>query len=140
MRVVLDANVLISARLSPLGASARLLGAFTDGRFELVLSPGLLDELAGVLAREKFRRWLTEQEAIAFIAALRAQATIVQDPPATPGTTVDPDDDYLIALAHAAGADYLISGDQHLTRLTNPRPPVLTPRALLQQLDQSQPQ
>jgi len=41
----------------------------------------------------------------------------------------------LEALARATGADYLLSGDQHLTELADPRPAVLTPRALLDQLE-----
>jgi putative PIN family toxin of toxin-antitoxin system len=57
-RVVIDSNVLISARLSPRGAPGRLLAAWLDGRFEMIASPALLAELAGVLERPKFRRWL----------------------------------------------------------------------------------
>jgi predicted nucleic acid-binding protein len=34
VRAVLDSNVLISARLAPLGASARVLRAFKEGRFD----------------------------------------------------------------------------------------------------------
>ena len=41
----------------------------------------------------------------------------------------------LEALARATGADYLLSGDQHLTELADPRPAVLTPHALLDQLE-----
>ncbi len=52
-----------------------------------------------------------------------------------PGLTADPDDDYLVALARAAGADYLVSGDRHLLELTDPEPPVLTPREFLALLE-----
>jgi hypothetical protein len=39
--------------------------------------------------------------------------------------------------AHARdGADYLVSGDRHLTGLTDPHPPVLTPRQFLARLDE----
>jgi predicted nucleic acid-binding protein len=48
--------------------------------------------------------------------------------PVKPGLSPDPDDDYLIALARIAKADYLVSGDRHLTAISNPIPPVLTPR------------
>lgn len=50
-RVVVDPNVLISARLSPGGTPARLLTAWMEGQFELVVSPALLVELTGVLDR-----------------------------------------------------------------------------------------
>lgn len=38
-RVVIDSNVLISARLSPRGSPGRLLAAWLDGRFELIAKP-----------------------------------------------------------------------------------------------------
>jgi putative PIN family toxin of toxin-antitoxin system len=76
VRVVLDSNVLISARLEPRGPSAKLLRAWTEGKFELVVSPQLLDELADVLGRERLRRWLTEEEASVFVASLRRAATV----------------------------------------------------------------
>lgn len=72
------------------------------------------------------------RRAVAQIAQL---AELHDDPPPESGLTSDPKDDYLVALARATGADYLISGDQHLTELANPRPAVLTPRALLDQLE-----
>lgn len=134
LRVVFDPNVLISARLSPRGTAAKLLGALTDGRFQLVVSPTLLDELVGVLERPKFRRWLTVEEAHAFVDALRTGASLLDDPPATPGVTPDPKDDYLVALARAARADRLISGDPDLTGLADADPPVLAPRAFLDEL------
>lgn len=134
-RVVIDPNVLISARLSPRGTPARLLAAWTDGRFELVISPALLAELSGVLQRPKFRRWLTPDEAHAFVHTLRTGASMIADPPARPGVTPDPGDDYLVTLARAAGADWLISGDAHLTALVDPEPPVLNPATFLAQFD-----
>jgi uncharacterized protein len=131
----LDCNVLVSARLSPEGASAQLLRAAAQGRFELIVSVELLGELTDVLARERFRRWFSAEEAHAFVAALQLAARFVNDPPAEVGITADPDDDYLVALARAAHADYLVSGDRHLTQLPDPDPPVLTPRAFLELLD-----
>ena len=126
--------MLVSARLSPLGASAKLLRAAAEERFELVISPELLTELTDVLARDRFRRWFSAQEAEAFVDTLRLAATMVADPPAEVGLTPDPDDDYLVSLARVAQADYLVSGDRHLTQLSNPDPPILTPRAFLELL------
>jgi predicted nucleic acid-binding protein len=53
---------------------------------------------------------------------------LIDDPPARPGLSPDPDDDYLVALARAGAADYLVSGDRHLLGMADPEPPVLTPR------------
>jgi len=51
------------------------------------------------------------------------------------GVAPDRDDDYLIALARAAHADYLVCGDRHLLGLADPVPAVLTPREFLDLLE-----
>jgi len=56
VRAVLDPNVLVSAAISPAGPPRQILTAWTDERFELIVSSALLAELAEVLARPKFRR------------------------------------------------------------------------------------
>ena len=134
MRAVLDSNVLISARLQPVGPSGLVVRAWTEEAFELVVSPGLLEELHGVLSRERFRRWVTTDEVDAFVAGIRVDAIVLDDPPAEAGLTPDPDDDYLVALARSAEADHLVSGDRHLLDLVDPHPPVLSPRAFLELL------
>lgn len=128
MRAVLDPNVLISALISPAGAPREIVTAWTQGSFDLVASPLLLDELRNVLARPRFRRWVSAATVAEYVKGLTDAATIIDDPPLMPGLSPDPDDDYLIALARVAEADYLVSGDRHLTAISDPIPPVLTPR------------
>lgn len=135
MRAVLDPNVLVSAAISPNGPPRQILTAWADERLELIISPAVLDELADVLARPKLQRFITTTLAVAFIDGLATDAVIVRDTPDPPGLSPDPDDDYLIALARAANADYLVSGDRHLLDLAEPDPPVLTPRQFVDLLD-----
>lgn len=134
LRAVLDPGVLISAVISPRAAPAALVRVWRANRFELVVSPALLDELMTVLLRSKFRRYLTEDQASSLVIELETAGTKTDDPDDRPAVTADPDDDYLVALAIAAQADALISGDRHLTALVKPAVPVLTPRAFLNQL------
>ncbi len=135
-RAVLDPGLLIAALLSPPGTPAKLLHAWLEGRFELVVSAALLDELRRVLQRPKFRPHVTRQESVAFVEGLRRLATLAGDPPVTAGVTPDPGDDYLVALAQSAGVHCLVSGDDDLVRLQL-RPPVLTPRSFLALLETS---
>lgn len=128
LRAVLDVGVLVAALLSRDGAPALVLDRWRNGDFDLVASPALLGELDRVLARPKFRAYLTEDEAAAYVAALARQAVVVDDPPAEAGLTPDPGDDYLVALALAARADALVSGDSHLAAFA------VTPRVFLEQL------
>jgi predicted nucleic acid-binding protein len=69
-----------------------------------------------------------------YVDALASSASRFPDPPPQPGLTSDPGDDDLVALARAAQAGVLVSGDDHLVGLANPRPPVMTPRAFVDAL------
>ncbi len=130
MRAVLDANVLISAILSPRGTPARLILAWQAGAFDLVVSPLLLAEVRRALAYPKLERLVPPADADAFVAWLAAAAELAADPAGPPPVrSEDPDDDYLIALAAAERA-LLVSGDAHLTSLA-PRVPVRTPAEFL---------
>jgi putative PIN family toxin of toxin-antitoxin system len=123
--------VLIAALISGNGAPRALLWSWLEGAFELVACPLLLAELERVLLRPKFRAYVTAREVRTYVALLYRLAAVHPDPQVTRGLTPDPGDDYLVALARAAAAHFLVSGDSHLTRISRPQPPVLTPRAFL---------
>ena len=122
MRAILDVNVLISALISPSGSPARLLLAWQEGRFELIVSPALLAELRRALAYQKLERLIPPADADAFVAWLSRTALLARDaavPP--PIREADPDDDYLLALAAEQRAE-LVSGDGHLLALAGDCP------------------
>jgi putative PIN family toxin of toxin-antitoxin system len=122
VRAVLDVNVLISALLSPSGSPARLLLAWQAGRFELVVSPLLLAELRRALAYPKLARLVLPADADAFVAWLSRSAVLAPDatiPP--PVRSVDPGDDYLLALAAEQRAT-LVSGDAHVLNVAGDFP------------------
>lgn len=134
MRAVLDPNVIVSALLSPTGAPARVLRAWIDGAYELIVSPALLDELERVLAYPKIVERVTESEAAEMIALLRHGVTQVDDPSDGPSTrSPDSDDDYLVALAEHTRA-MIVSGDKHLLGLGR-QFPVASPRAFVDRLN-----
>lgn len=131
-RVVLDCNVFASALLSPTGAPAQILDQWADGDFDLVVSPLLLAELEAVLSRPKFHTSIDKVHIDVLLTGLVEDAVLVEDPPMRAGLTPDPGDDYLVALAQKAGVQCIVSGDTHLTQLTDVIPPVLTPREFLE--------
>lgn len=126
--------MLISGLISGKGVPRSLLWLWLEGSFELIVCPALLAELERVLLRPKFRPYVTAQEVRAYVTLLQRLSSIQPDPEVEVGLTPDPGDDYLIALARAAGAHFIVSGDPHLTELKQAKPPVLTPRAFLRQL------
>jgi putative PIN family toxin of toxin-antitoxin system len=133
-RVVLDPAVLVSALISSTGHPATLWRAVLDHRVETVVCPRLLAELAGVLERPKFRRYATMVEAHAFVAEVARYGQAVPDPASVPRASRDPDDDYLVALARAAGVGALVSGDRDLTEMADPDPRILTPAQAVDRL------
>jgi putative PIN family toxin of toxin-antitoxin system len=138
LRAVLDANVIISASLSPSGTPAHVLRAWLDGRFELIVSPLLLAELERAFAYPKIRRRVPAEDAQAVVDWLRRAATMAIDPGDPPPIrSVDPGDDYLLALAAAEHA-VLVSGDDHLLSLAG-KVPVYAPVTFMARLDDTQP-
>ena len=126
--------MLVSGLISARGAPRRLLLLWLEGSFELITCPALLAELERVFLRPKFRSYVTVHEVRAYVALLRRLTSVELDPKVIAGLTPDPGDDYLVALAGAAGAHFLVSGDRHLTEIKQARPPVLTPRLFLRKL------
>ncbi len=138
MRVVADANVLVSAALgrSPDSPPVRIVQAALDGRIELVMSPALLAEMVDVLSRPRIRMRISAEDAQRFLGDVAAQALVFADPDDPPGVCRDPDDDYLVALAAIASADVLVTGDDDLLAVEPDQiaVEVLTPRHLIERL------
>ena len=83
-----------------------------------------------MLRRDKFRRYLDLDEVSAGIRLLLDEGQMVPDPSGPPPVRCsDPDDEYLIAIAHRQGAA-LVSGDRHLLDLAG-KIPVFSPSEFL---------
>lgn len=132
MRAVLDPNILIAALLSRSGTPAQLVSRWLAGEFELVASEKLIAELERALAYRKLRTRISPEEAARFVAVLRRGAVLAPDPAQQPPRSIDPGDDYLIALAEQERA-VLVSGDQHLLALAGELP-IRTARTFLDDL------
>ena len=114
-RYVLDTNTLVSALLfehsTPGQAFRRALK-----RGEILVSPSTLEELAEVLQREKFDRYVTAAEHEEFLEAFVERTTFIE-PTEEIRICRDTKDDKFLELAVSGGAVYLISGDNDLRSL-----------------------
>ena len=136
-RAVVDVNVLVSALLRHDTGPADVLRAWRDGLFELVVSPKLLAEFVHVTTRPALARRINPIALDRLIAALQAEIGDFGDPePPDRVVGADPKDDYLVALARAAGAHAIVTGDRHLLDVDGLRPPALMPRTFLAWLDE----
>ncbi|MEW6688759.1 MAG: putative toxin-antitoxin system toxin component, PIN family [Pseudomonadota bacterium] len=116
MRVVLDTNLFLSALLSAHGPPARIVEAWRARRFELVSSLDQIEEFKRAARYEKVRRYVSRGAVGKTVNGLRSADVLLRR--VSRGTaSPDPEDEYLLSMAIAAGADYLVSGDAALLRL-----------------------
>lgn len=111
MRVVLDTNVLLSAVMKRETPPARLYQAWREGRFVLLTCETQLDEIRDVSRHAQVRARLRPARVGSLVNELRQLATVLEP---EDGITVseDPHDDFLLGLAVAGQADYLVTGDK----------------------------
>ena len=119
IRAVLDANVFVSAVLSPQGQPAEVLRAWRAEQFHLVVSAAILEEVERVFRYPKIvRRHAWSTDAIRLFIEDLAHLAIL-----TPGAltlrviTEDPADNRYLECAVEGEAGYVVSGDQHLLRV-----------------------
>jgi uncharacterized protein len=112
LRVIFDTNIYISTLIKPSGAAAKAYTLWSnDKRFSLLTSETQLDEFRRVSRYHELKALISSQRAGAMVNKLRLRATLI---PKTEIINIakDPDDDFLLAIALAAKADYLVSLDQ----------------------------
>ena len=111
MRVILDTNILVAALISPTGPPAAILQAFLDERSTLVTCEPQFEEFKRVTRDPALRKRVKPAEAGTLVNELRVLALIPKGLPKVERSS-DPHDDFLLALAEAASADYLVTGDK----------------------------
>lgn len=132
MRVVLDTNVLVSALFFG-GVPRLVLEAWSDDRFELMLTPAIFDEYLATCARLAASR--PELEYAEMLATIVGHGTLIADGMVPGSITSDPDDDKFFICARDAGA-IIVSGDRHLLEASGwEGVRVLLPRAFLDSID-----
>jgi putative PIN family toxin of toxin-antitoxin system len=116
LRFVFDTNAVVSALLIEDSISRRAFDRASDrGRF--LLSLPVLAEINEVLGREKFRKYITEDEAKRFLAAFVRKAEWVEVNVKISASR-DPSDNILLELAVSGEATHIITGDKDLLALS----------------------
>jgi uncharacterized protein len=113
-----DANVLASSAVArPGGTLATIVRAWFSGRYEVVRSEHIHDELRRSLEKPYFANRLSRADRLAFAEHVRAKARAAEITVAVSGVATHPEDDLVLATAVSAGADYLVTGDRKLQAL-----------------------
>ncbi len=111
MRVVLDANVLVSGFPAERGVLSEILMAWSTMAFELVISEHILMKSVSSWNKPYYRRRYSQGEIHETLMVLRAQATMVVPVDDVHRVAPNEEDDLVLATAVAGQADYLVTGD-----------------------------
>lgn len=138
MRVIVDTNILLSALINPHGLPANLIDAWRAARFELVTSRDQLLELGEVARRPALRKYIVPARVGRFMNDLRELSAVLGRLPRVDRSR-DPGDNFLLAMAEASEADYLVTGDKRdvLSLSSHGRTHIVTVRQLLAVLNLS---
>jgi putative PIN family toxin of toxin-antitoxin system len=111
-RIVLDTNVLISRLLKPTATLASIvIKASSEGT--IITSQATFDELAEVIRRFVARGYITDKEAVEYLAAYKMRTEWIPILEHIKACR-DPKDDKFLELAVNGNASYLVTGDKDL--------------------------
>lgn len=134
LKVVIDTNVFISGLIkSP--SCRKIIKAFAETKFRLVISPQILDELLGVISRPKFHNLITKETAEKLIETIKTQAILVKPTQRFEVIKDDASDNRFLEAAFESEADFIVSEDKHLLSVKSFHPPIITPNEFLKRLN-----
>ncbi len=121
-RIVIDTNILVSAILTPKGNPAKILKLVLEGKFTLIISPAILEETQQVLRYPRLvklmkKNKITRKEVYDFLGKMSKIAVITPGKIEIDAIPDDPADNKILACGLEGEADFIISGDHHLTDL-----------------------
>ena len=134
MRVVLDANVYISALIRPEGPPGQIVERFLRERsFELVLSRAIVEETLQAFAYPRVHKYIRDAvDPEQWFEDVVVLAQLVAGDYGVAGVSRDPDDDKYLAAALEGGASLVVTGDPDLLAVEEYEAVrFVTPRAFL---------
>ena len=137
LRAVLDANVYVSAALRPEGPPGRIIERLLrNAAFEIVLAPGIIDEVLQALSYPKAQRLIRRDlDPTLWFEDIIVLANLVVCTRTVSGVCSDPDDDKYLAAALEGRAAFVVSGDRDLLMLGEYEGVrIVSPRAFLDSL------
>jgi hypothetical protein len=119
LKVVLDADIFVSAVLKPHSDLAKIFELVSEDKIKLILSEDILSEIKAVLlypkikkrhgrSRKEIEEFLKKASQVSILAQGRIDSDEIRE---------DPADNKYLSVALEAKADFIISGDHHLKDL-----------------------
>ena len=113
MKVLFDTNLWISFMIGKRLSS--LADVLCRHDVEVYVSKQLLDEIHGVIAREKFDRLISAETRYYFFEMVYDVCLFTDITVEAQSNIRDPKDLYLLSMAESVPVDYIVSGDRDLT-------------------------
>lgn len=119
IKAVVDANLLVSAFISPLGYPREIAERWRRGDFILVTSREIVEEINRVLhlPRIQVKYHLAESDIQAFVLTLIHKSNCVSGELALKNIAPDPGDDKIISCAIEGEAQFIVTGDGALQQV-----------------------
>ena len=116
MKIVLDANVYISALFSSVSSPGKIIARWEQDTFEVLITKEIIDELSRVLRYPRIMKRHKKDEAKIdrYLHLLAKQATMVEPQKTLTVIADDETDNRYIECAYFGRADYVVSGDKHV--------------------------
>ncbi len=129
-RVVIDASILLSSLTGRSDAPpAILLAAVYDGAVGAVACPFVIVEVGKNLRENPyFCERISPDDALKAVARIESAVIMHGDPSNVEQILRDPEDDYLVAVARASKAEYIVTGDKDLLEHAALEPPAINAR------------
>jgi uncharacterized protein len=136
LRVVLDANVYISALIRPQGPPGQIITRFLQNSFGIVLSPTIVEETVRAFGYRRVRKYIQAGvDPELWFEDLILLAQFVAGDYEVEGVSVDADDDKYFAAAVEGNATLIVTGDPDLLTVQEFRAiRIVTPRLFLELL------
>lgn len=115
MKIIIDTNLWISFLLGK--SLSTLKFVLSDLRCTVYICDELVSEFKEVAARDKIRKYISEEDVISTLKLMDMHCTFVNQYPMTSADIRDINDLYLLSLADQISADYIITGDKDLLTL-----------------------
>jgi putative PIN family toxin of toxin-antitoxin system len=137
IRVVLDANVYVSAVLKPSSNPGQIIDLVRRNAIHLLVSPDIPSEVKAVLLyprllklHHRSPKWIR-----AYVRELSDLAEMIPGDVEVNAIKDDPSDNIYLACAVEGKADLIVSGDRHLKDLKSFRQiPIVDPAKFLQEI------
>lgn len=119
VKVVLDANIFVSAILKPHSDLAKIFELVKEDKVKLILSEDILSEIRAVLLYPKIKKRHRQTKKVIgeFLRKAARASILTQGRINTDQIKEDPSDNKYLSAALEAKADFIISGDHHLKDL-----------------------